>query len=35
LDLAPSDEVTFVWKNYTGGSHSITILTANFLILKK
>jgi hypothetical protein len=35
LDLAPTDEVTFVWKMYTGGSHTITILKSNFLILKK
>jgi hypothetical protein len=35
LDLAPTDEVTFVWKCYTGGSHTITILKSNFLILKK
>lgn len=36
LDLSPSDEVTFVWKMYgTASSHSITILNANFLILKK
>jgi hypothetical protein len=35
LDLAPTDEVTFVWKNYTGGSHTIIVLKANFLVLKK
>jgi hypothetical protein len=35
LDLAPTDEVTFVWKNYTGGSHTITILKSNFIVLKK
>lgn len=36
LDLAPTDEVTFVWKMYgTASSHSITILHSNFLILKK
>lgn len=35
LDLAPTDEVTFVWKLYTGGSHTITILKSNFIVLKK
>lgn len=35
LDLAPTDEVTFVWKTYSGGAHTITILKSNFLILKK
>ena len=35
LDLAPTDQVTFVWKVYSGGSHTITILKSNFLILKK
>lgn len=36
LDLAPTDEVTFVWKMYgTASSHTITILHSNFLILKK
>jgi len=35
LDLAPTDEVTFKWKMYTGGSHMITILKSNFLVLKK
>ena len=35
LDLAPTDEVTFVWKNVTGGSHAIVIQKANFLVLKK
>jgi hypothetical protein len=35
LDLAPTDEVTFVWKNVTGGSHTIVIQKANFLVLKK
>jgi len=35
LDLAPTDEVTFKWKMYTGGSHTIQILKSNFLILKK
>jgi len=35
LDLAPTDEVTFVWKMYTGGSHTIVIQKANFLVLKK
>ena len=35
LDLAPTDDVTFVWKNVTGGSHTIVIQKANFLVLKK
>jgi hypothetical protein len=35
LDLAPTDEVTFKWKMYTGGSHTIQILKSNFLVLKK
>jgi hypothetical protein len=35
LDLATTDEVTFKWKMYTGGSHTIQILKSNFLILKK
>jgi hypothetical protein len=35
LDLAPTDEVIFVWKNVTGGSHTIVIRKANFLVLKK
>jgi hypothetical protein len=35
LDLAPTDEVTFVWKPKTGGSHTIVIEKANFLVLKK
>jgi hypothetical protein len=35
LDLAPTDEVTFVWKLQTGGSHTIVIQKANFLVLKK
>jgi hypothetical protein len=35
LDLATTDEVTFKWKMYTGGSHTIQILKANFLVLKK
>lgn len=35
LDLAPTDKVTFVWKMYSGSSHTITILKSNFLILKK
>jgi hypothetical protein len=35
LDLAPTDEVTFVWKNVSGGSHTIVIQKANFLVLKK
>ena len=35
LDLATTDEVTFKWKMYTGGSHTIQILKSNFLVLKK
>jgi hypothetical protein len=35
LDLSPTDEVTFVWKLQTGGSHTIVIQKANFLVLKK
>jgi hypothetical protein len=35
LDLAPTDEVTFKWKMYTGGAHTIQILKSNFLVLKK
>jgi hypothetical protein len=35
LDLAPTDEVTFKWKPYTGGSHTINVLKSNFLVLKK
>jgi hypothetical protein len=35
LDLSTTDEVTFKWKMYTGGSHTIQILKSNFLILKK
>jgi hypothetical protein len=35
LDLSPTDEVTFRWKPKTGGSHTISILSANFLVLKK
>jgi hypothetical protein len=35
LDLAPTDEVTLKWKPYTGGSHTINVLKANFLVLKK
>jgi hypothetical protein len=35
LDLSPTDEVTFVWKPHTGGSHTIVIEKSNFLILKK
>jgi hypothetical protein len=35
LDLSTTDEVTFVWKPHTGGSHTIIIEKANFLILKK
>ena len=35
LDLAPTDEVTLAWKPQTGGSHTIYVTNANFLILKK
>jgi hypothetical protein len=35
LDLAPTDEVTFKWKMYTGATHTIQILKSNFLVLKK
>jgi hypothetical protein len=35
LDLASTDEVSFAYKPYSGGVHSITILKSNFLILKK
>lgn len=35
VDLSPTDEVTFVWKVQTGGSHTIVIQKANFLVLKK
>jgi hypothetical protein len=35
LDLSTTDEVTFVWKPHTGGSHTIIIEKSNFLILKK
>ena len=35
LDLAPTDEVTLAWKPKTGGSHTIYVTNANFLILKK
>lgn len=35
LDLAPTDEVQFMWKFFSGGSHTITIVSSNFLILKK
>ena len=35
VDLSPTDEVTFVWKVQTGGSHAIVIQKANFLVLKK
>ena len=35
LDLSPSDEVTLAWKPKTGGSHTIYVTNANFLILKK
>jgi hypothetical protein len=35
LDLASTDEVSFAYKPYSGGTHSITILKSNFLILKK
>ena len=35
LDLAPTDQVTLAWKPQTGGSHTIYVTNANFLILKK
>jgi hypothetical protein len=35
LDLATTDEVTLAWKPQTGGSHTIYVTNANFLILKK
>ena len=35
LDLSTTDEVTLVWRPKTGGSHTIQIQSANFLILKK
>jgi hypothetical protein len=35
LDLSPTDEVTLAWKPKTGGSHTIYVTNANFLILKK
>ena len=35
LDLATTDEVTLAWKPKTGGSHTIYVTLANFLILKK
>lgn len=35
LDLGPSDEVTLAWKPRTGGTHTIYVTNANFLILKK
>ena len=35
LDLAPTDEVTLAWKPRTGGSRTIYVTNANFLILKK
>jgi hypothetical protein len=35
LDLAPTDQVQLMWKFVSGGSHSITIMSSNFLILKK
>jgi len=36
LDLSPTDEVTFVWKLYgTASLHTINIVNANFLVLKK
>jgi hypothetical protein len=35
LDLSTTDEVTFEYKPYNGGSHTIQILKSNFLILKK
>jgi hypothetical protein len=35
LDLSPTDEVTLAWKPRTGGSHTIYVTNANFLVLKK
>jgi hypothetical protein len=35
LDLSTTDEVTLAWKPKTGGSHTIYVTNANFLILKK
>jgi hypothetical protein len=35
LDLSTTDEVTLAWKPQTGGSHTIYVTNANFLILKK
>ena len=35
LDLSPTDEVTLAWKPKTGGSHTIYVTNANFLVLKK
>jgi hypothetical protein len=35
LDLSTTDEVQLMWKFFSGGSHTITIVSSNFLILKK
>jgi len=35
LDLAPTDQVQLMWKFFSGGSHNITIVSSNFLVLKK
>jgi hypothetical protein len=35
LDLATTDEVQLMWKFFSGGSHNITIVSSNFLVLKK
>jgi hypothetical protein len=35
LDLASTDEVSFAYKPYSGGTHTIQVLKSNFLILKK
>jgi hypothetical protein len=35
LDLSTTDEVTLAWKPRTGGSRTIYVTNANFLILKK
>lgn len=35
VDLSPTDEVTLAWKPRTGGSHTIYVTAANFLVLKK
>jgi hypothetical protein len=35
LDLSTTDEVQLMWKFFSGGSHNITIVSSNFLVLKK